>query len=146
MSKKDGKGNRNRPLTKRVFLGNTTDPEQTPWPQIYPCMLKTAWYKEFLGGKQDENVFTYCLILMAGVRMPMKTPTSGLMRKVETNKCCPRSGSLGCLGCRLCCRLFPLWSRLSSRCLGCPLCCHVVVVVVMSLSLLSCLFLCCISR
>jgi hypothetical protein len=61
MSKKDGKGNRNRPLTKCVFLGNMTDPEQTPWPQIYPCMLKTAWYKDFLGGKQDKNVFTYSL-------------------------------------------------------------------------------------
>jgi hypothetical protein len=59
MSKKNGKGSRNRPLTKRVFLGTKTDPDQTPWLQIYPCMLDTAWYKDYLGGKQDKKIFMY---------------------------------------------------------------------------------------
>jgi hypothetical protein len=59
MSKRDGKGARNRPLTRRVFMGNKKDPETTPWPQIYPCMLDTTWYKGYLGGKADEQIFTY---------------------------------------------------------------------------------------
>jgi hypothetical protein len=43
-------------VTKRVYLGKKTDANTAPWPMIYPCMMDTEWYKDFLGGHEDEKV------------------------------------------------------------------------------------------
>jgi hypothetical protein len=47
-----------RQLTKRVDLGRKSVNDGTPWPMIFPCMLDTAWYKDYLSGMADEGIFT----------------------------------------------------------------------------------------
>ena len=54
--RKKTKKEKNRLRTKRVNLGRKSD--DTPFPRIYPIMLNTEWYKEYLGSCKDDCIFT----------------------------------------------------------------------------------------